>query len=110
MTLEYRQYVPEGTDQAPIEEYVRGNLSMQADPNDDPEALADDVVITVRESRRGGCWVHGALEHPAVCEDLEREVPRSEFEIASGHAYTPHEPVDLDAEAYAAHLAEKRNR
>lgn len=110
MTIEYRQYVPEGTDQALIEGYVRGNLSMQADPDDDPAALADEVVITVRESRSDGCWVHGALDLPAHCEDLEREVPRSEFEIASGHAYTPHEPVDLDPEAYAAHLAEKRNR
>lgn len=110
MTLEYRQYVPEGTDQSLIESYVRGNLSMQATPDDNPTTLANDVVITVRDSRRGGCWVHGALDHPAVCEDLHRAVPRTEFEIDSGHAYTPHQPVDLDPEAYAAHLAEKRNR
>lgn len=110
MTLEYRQYVPEGTDPNLIASYVRGNLSMQATLDDDPHALANDVVITVRDSRRGGCWVHGALDRPAVCEDLHREVPRAEFEIDTGHAYTPHEPVDLGPEEYAAHLEEKRNR
>lgn len=82
--IEYKMYVPEGSSpkfDSQTEEYVRGNLSIQASPSDDPGEFADEVQITRRRSRRGGHWVHGLLDMEPYAEYLDRAVNPRHYEI-----------------------------
>lgn len=108
--MEYRQKVPAGETadfDKQIERDVRTALSICASPTDDPHQFQDDVVITRRPSRTGGHWVHGELD---VKPTPMPEVPESEWRSDIGKTATVAEPVDLDADAYAAHLEQKRSR
>lgn len=108
--MEYRQKVPAGESadfDSQIERDVRAALSICASPTDDPDRFRDAVVITRRPSRTGGHWIHGELD---AAPTPMPEVPEDEWRSDIGHSATVAEPVDLDADAYAAHLEQKRSR
>lgn len=112
MTLEYRQYIPEDK-KSDADFYnqvcrqVRGNLSMMTSESDDPNEFFGEVAIDTRSSRKGGFWVHGAIERPLNAAYADADVPESEYAFLHAERAIEHEPVDFSPEEYAAHLERK---
>ena len=82
--IKYKTHLREGATEDEAREaatQVVGHLSMCASATDDPFEFADKVEVTTYPSRQGGMYVCGALDREPVNKHLDREVPRSEFEI-----------------------------
>ncbi len=112
---EYRQYVPaEKLDDTgfieEIENHVRGSLSRMVSEANDENEFREEVVTSVRDSRRGGVWLHGKIDRRPVASYFTRDVPREDYAIDSGKKAADTEPTDLDPEEYQRHLEEKRRR
>lgn len=115
LPLEYRERVPEeltvdALTMVDTSDRVRGALSMMASDTDDPAEFSQEVVITYRDSRQGGCWVHGELGRPLAANYLDQEVPKSEYAFDSGEPAIIHDGVDFTPEQLECHMEEKRSR
>jgi len=108
--MEFRLKVPadRATDAgfiAHTEATVREHLS-RCHCRDDGLELVDAVVITRRDSREGGFWIHGSLDAP-VFDSFE---PVPDDELAGLRAAREVEPADLDPWELREHMIRKAER
>lgn len=108
--MEFRLKVPDdrrhdGEFVAETEATVREHLSRCCSRTDGLE-LAGAVVVSRRESRSGGFWVHGLLDAPVY--DTSTPVP--DAELAGLRPAREVEPVDLEPDELRLHMIRKGAR
>lgn len=128
MTTEYRQFLPADQAASPqwieaTKDLVAGNLASMVAPAGMGVEELTEVVRAVRltlapaEAYASSCsdggdgvWVCGSIDADPTAWYTQHQFDRSEWEIGAGHRATDHEPTDLDADEYAAHLERKAAR